>query len=114
MVARKTYVPDRGDVVWLDFNPTRGHEQSGRRPALIVSPKVYNLKSGLALVCPITSRAKGYPFEVACKTRAVQGMILADQIRGVDWKERKAEKAGIAPDAALAEVQGLVQKLLVE
>jgi len=112
MVARRTYVPERGDIAWLDFNHVRGHEQSGRRPALVLSPRGYNKKSGLALVCPITSQAKGYPFEVALHTKAVLGVILADQIRGVDWKERRAEKAGTASESALHEVQDYVQKLV--
>jgi mRNA interferase MazF len=79
-----------------------------------MSPKAYHAKSGLMLVCPITSQAKGYPFEVAFKTKMVQGVILADQIRGVDWKERKAKKAAIVPDDVLSEARELVQKLLME
>lgn len=114
MVAKRSSAPEHGDIVWLDFNPTRGHEQSGRRPALVISPKVYNAKSGLALACPITSQAKGYPFEVALKTKAVSGVVLADQIRSMGWKERKAEKAGVASESVLSEVQELVRKLLVE
>jgi len=114
MVAKKVYVPERGDVVWLDFNPVRGHEQSGRRPALIVSSRNYNTKSGLALACPITSHLKGYPFEVVCTTKVVQGAILADQIRGVDWKERHAEKIGVIPESTIAEVQEYVKKLVLE
>lgn len=114
MVAKRAYVPDRGDIVWLDFNPVRGHEQSGRRPALIISPKGYNAKSGLALACPITSRVKGYPFEVEFKTKTVQGAILADQIRAIDWAERRAERIGAVSEAVIAEVQGDVKKLLTE
>ena len=114
MVAKRAYVPDRGDVVWLDFNPVRGHEQSGRRPALIISSKKYNAKSGLALACPITSQVKGYPFEVGLKTKIVQGVILADQIRGIDWSRRGAEKLGTASEAAIAEAQNYVKKLVFE
>lgn len=114
MVTKRAYVPDRGDIVWLDFNPVRGHEQSGRRPALIISSKKYNAKSGLALVCPITSHIKGYPFEVEFKTKAVQGVILADQIRGVDWSERRAEKIGTSSEAAVIEVQSYVKRLVLE
>ena len=114
MVARRASVPERGDAVWLDFNPVRGHEQGGRRPALIISSKRYNAKSGLALACPITSHMKGYPFEVAFKTKTVQGVILADQIRGVDWAERNAEKIGTVSEAVLAETQGYVKKLVLE
>jgi mRNA interferase MazF len=113
MVARRP-APDRGALVWLDFDPTRGHEQRGRRPALVVSPKAYNAKSGLALVCPITTQAKEYPFEVPFATKSVQGVILADQIRGVDWKERHAETAGTVSDFVLAEVQEHIRKLIAE
>lgn len=113
MVARR-YIPERGDVVWLDFNPTRGHEQSGRRPALVVSSTKYNAKSGLALVCPVTSQIKGYPFEVPFKTKGVQGVILADQIRAVDWEERNAKKISTVSETVMAEVQVYIKKLIVE
>ena len=114
MVVRRSYVPERGDIVWLDFNPVRGHEQSGRRPALVVSPYKYNAKSGLALVCPITSQVKGYPFEVEFKTKAVHGVILADQIRSIDWTERRAEKISVVSEAVLTDVQEYVKKLILE
>ncbi len=114
MVAKRTYVPERRDIVWLDFNPVRGHEQSGRRPALILSSRKYNAKSGLALVCPITSHIKEYPFEVAFTTKMVQGVILTDQIRGISWVERGAEKAGTVSETVITEVQGYIKKLVVE
>jgi len=114
MVARRTYVPERGDIVWLDFNPVRGHEQGGRRPALVVSSQKYNAKSGLALVCPVTSQIKGYPFEVDFKMKEVQGVILADQIRGIDWTQRNAEKISTVSEAVLNEVQEYVKKLVAE
>ena len=114
MVTKRSYIPERGDIVWLNFNPVRGHEQNGRRPALIVSPKKYNEKSGLALVCPTTSKVKGYPFEVEFKTKAVQGVILVDQIRSVDWAERNAERIGNASEAVITEVQEYVKKLVAE
>ena len=114
MVARRSYIPDRGDVVWLDFASVRGHEQKGRRPALVISSKRYNMKSGLALVCPITSHIKGYPFEVECKMKIVQGAILTDQIRGIDWIERNAEKIGTVSEAIITEVQGHIKKLVFE
>ena len=114
MVAKRVYVPERSDVVWLDFNPVRGHEQSGRRPALIISSKMYNAKSGLALVCPITSQVKGYPFEVGFKTKVVQGVILTDQIRGIDWTQRDAEKIGVVSESVMTEVQENIKKLVVE
>jgi mRNA interferase MazF len=114
MVAKGSYVPDRGDVVWLDFNPVRGHEESGRRPAIVISAENYNAKSGLALVCPITSQVKGYPFEVGFKTKKVRGVILADQIRAVDWKLRRAEKIGAVSETVVTEVQECLKKIITE
>ena len=87
-----TYVPDQGDVVWIDFNPQKGHEIKKKRSALIISPKAYNQKTSLALVMPITSQAKGYPFEVPLNSKEVEGVILADHLRSVDWRIRKALK----------------------
>lgn len=93
MVAR--YIPERGDLVWLSFDPQAGHEQAGRRPALVLSPAAYNGKTGLALVVPVTSRAKGYPFEVALpEGLPVSGVVLADHVRNVDWQARRAEYLG--------------------
>lgn len=96
----RTYIPERGELVWLHFNPQSGHEQAGRRPALVISPKGYNRKVGLALVCPITSRVKGYPFEVELpEGLGVSGAILADQIKSLDWRARKAERiAFVSPE----------------
>lgn len=89
---KKGYIPSRGDIVWLSFDPQEGHEQAGRRPAVVTSPKLYNEKSGLALFCPITSKSKGYPFEVQLpETCPIQGVILSDQVKSLDWKARKAE-----------------------
>ena len=86
------YAPERGDVVWITLRPQAGHEQGGRRPALILSPAGYNRKVGLALLCPITSRAKGYPFEVLPpEGHQVKGAILADQIKSLDWRARDAK-----------------------
>jgi len=85
------FVPDRGDLVWLDFEPQRGHEQSGRRPAIVISPRSYNGKIGLAFFCPVTSQIKGYPFEVALpEDSRVKGVVLADQIKSLDWRARRA------------------------
>ncbi|MBT9164824.1 MAG: Endoribonuclease MazF [candidate division WS2 bacterium] len=114
MVAKRSYIPDRGDIVWLDFNPIRGHEQGGRRPALVVSSGKYNAKSGLALVCPVTSHPKGYPFEVEFVARVAQGVILADQVRGIDWKQRKAEKIGVVSESVVTEVQEYIKKLIID
>ena len=83
------YIPKRGDIVWLEFNPWIGHEQSGVRPALIISEEIYNKKTGLCLAMPITSKIKGYPFEVILKTKNIQGVILSDQIKSLDFKSRK-------------------------
>lgn len=85
------YIPDRGDMVWLDFNPQLGHEQRGRRPALTVSFKAYNEKIGLALFCPITSKEKGYPFEVVISSKKIKGSVLSDQIKSLDLRERNVE-----------------------
>jgi len=86
------HVPDRGDIVWVDFDPQAGHEEAGRRPALIVSPQSYNQKVGLVLLCPITNQRKGYPFEVPLpKGLKVAGVVLADQVKGIDWHARRAE-----------------------
>lgn len=83
------YVPQRGDLVWLDFDPQAGHEQAGRRPAIVLSPGSYNRATRLALFCPITSRVKGYSFEVAVTgTKRVGGVVLADQVKNLDWSKR--------------------------
>ncbi len=85
----KKYIPERGHIVWVNFNPSSSHEQKGKRSAFVVSPKLYNQKSGLALVCPITSHIKNYPFEVVVKDTTVPGVILVDQIKSLDWNARK-------------------------
>lgn len=93
MIKSAPYVPDRGDVVWLQFNPQAGHEQAGHRPALVLSPAIYNKKVGLMLCCPITSQVKGYPFEVEIKAGSrIKGVVLADQVKSLDWKVRQARK----------------------
>ena len=114
MGVKRARVPGRGDVLWLDLNPTRGHEQRGRRPVLVVSPKEYNAKSGLALVCPITSHAKGYPFEIELKIKAVHGVVLVDQIRSIDWTERSAERVGAVPETILTVAQEYLRKIIFE
>jgi len=85
------YVPDRMDIVWLDFNPQLGHEQRGRRPALVVSHKEYNQKIGMAIFCPITSKVKGYPFEVIVHGSKIDGCVLSDQVKSLDWTVRNIE-----------------------
>ena len=105
-------VPDRGDVVWLDFFPKSGHEQTGRRPALVLSPAPYNGKVGLALVCPITQQVKGYPFEVILPTGKAKGVVLADQIKSVDWRARNAEIFAHVPDHIVDRTRTLARTLL--
>jgi mRNA interferase MazF len=105
------YVPERGDIVWLNFNPQSGHEQAGRRPALVLSPHAYNQKVGLAIFCPVTNQQKGYPFEVVIPTGLnVSGVILADQVKSLDWRIRRAEYLATIPGPVLEEV---IQKLKV-
>ena len=87
----KEYAPERGDIVWLNFNPGSGHEQKGKRPAVVISPKAYNEKVGLGLFCPITSKAKDYPFEVRTDNGSITGVVLADQVKSLDWKARDIE-----------------------
>ena len=107
------YVPRRGDIVWLHFTPQAGHEQAGRRPALVLSPQTYNEKTGLALCCPITSQVKGYPFEVHLPSlNVVTGVVLADQIKSLDWRARWARFACPTTLQVVAEVQGKVDALL--
>ncbi len=108
------WVPDRGDLVWLDFDPQAGHEQAGRRPALVISPVAYNRATGLALCCPVTSRVKTYPFEVALPADlAVGGVILSDQLRSLDWRARHASATGArAPDAVITAVLARARTLL--
>lgn len=99
------YVPERGDVVWITLNPQAGHEQAGRRPAVVLSPAAYNGKVGLAILCPITNQVKGYPFEVHIPGGlGVTGVVLADQVKSLDWRARNAELACALPAAAVAEV----------
>ncbi len=108
------YIPDRGDLVWLEFTPQTGSEQAGRRPAFVISPKAYNVKVGLALFCPVTSRVKGYPFEVALtKGSGVAGVVLADQLRSLDWRARKAKLIERASANVLAMVTARILPLLV-
>ena len=105
------YIPDRGDLAWLTFTPQAGHEQAGRRPVVVVSPRAYNERVGLALFCPVTSRVKGYPFEVSLPPGLeIAGVVLADQVKSLDWRARTAEPAGRVPKLAMAEI---TQKLWV-
>lgn len=100
----EAYVPDAGDIVWLSFAPQAGHEQSGRLPALVLSPRIYNERAGLCLACPVTSQVKGYPFEVALPSGLpVAGAVLADHVRSLDWRARRVEFIARAPHAVRVE-----------
>ena len=90
-MVTKNYIPERGDIVWLNFNPQSGHEQKGKRPAIVLSPKEYNKKVGLGLFCPITSKVKNYPFEVKISNIKINGVVLSDQIKSFDWRTRDVE-----------------------
>lgn len=107
-----SYIPDRGHVVWMTFADGWGYEQRGRRPALIVSPLVYNARSGLALACPMTAKVKGYPFEVPLAAGKIGGAVLVDQLQSVDWRARRAQYAGLAPVKTPREVQEKLRKLI--
>lgn len=113
-MARR-YVPARGDAVWITFNPQAGHEQAGRRPALVLSPSSYNGKVGLAILCPITSQIKGYPFEVTIPSGSkLGGVILADQVKSFDWRIRKAEFICKLPRETTSEALDKLATLLLE
>lgn len=106
-------MPERGDAVWIDMDPQAGHEQSGRRPAVVLSPASYNEKTGLALLCPITNQRKGYPFEVRLPEGiAVSGAVLSDQVKCLDWRARKAELISTIPNAAVEEILAKLSALL--
>ena len=107
------YVPSRGDLVWLEFDPQSGHEQAGRRPALVLSPREYNRSVGLALCCPVTSQVKGYPFEVQLPPGLkVKGAVLADQVKSLDWRGRKASVIVPSPPAVLDETVAKILALI--
>ena len=111
MVRR--WAPDRGDVVWLNFDPQAGHEQAKTRPALVLSPRSYNVATAMLVCCPITSTSKGYPFESSLSgTTTVQGFVLTDQLKSFDWKARKAKAADRCDEATLADVGAKIRSLL--
>jgi len=113
VVSPAAYVPERGDVVWITLNPQAGHEQAGRRPAVVLSPAAYNDIVGLAILCPITRQIKGYPFEVRIPSGLpVSGAILADQVKSLDWRAREAEPAGTLPATTVVEVLHKLNTLL--
>ena len=107
------YIPNRGDIVWITFNPQAGHEQAGRRPALVLSPAAYNGKVGLAILCPITSQIKGYPFEVLIpEGLKISGAILSDQVKSLDWRARQAELVCKLPPSTIDEALQKLNTLL--
>ena len=107
------YCPKRGDIIWLTFNPKAGHEQAGHRPALVLSPESYNRKVGLAILCPITSQVKGYPFEVEIpETSKAAGVVLSDQIKNLDWRARKAAFCCKSPSGVLKQVHAKLGAIL--
>jgi mRNA interferase MazF len=114
-MADSERVPDRGNIVYLDFNPTKGREQRGYRPAIIISPAIYNAKSSLALFLPITSQQKGYPFEVLLPDGLqVSGVILADQIKSLDWRSRSLKFTETLPSEVMAEVRAKIKPLIFD
>ena len=105
-MVKRAYVPDAGDLVWLTFDPQAGHDQRCRRPALILSPRLYNSRARLAIACPITSHVKGYPFEVPLPAGGkVVGVILADHVKNIDWQARQVAFEGKAPSEILTDVR---------
>lgn len=111
-MATRTYVPDSGDIVWLEFDPQAGHEQAGHRPALVISPASYNGKTSLMVCCPLTTKIKGHPFEALTDVGGVPGAVLSDQVKSLDWRVRNAKKKGsVAPDVML-HVRAKIKALL--
>lgn len=112
-MAGRGYVPDAGDIVWLEFDPQAGHEQAGHRPALVVSPASYNGKTGLMVCCPMTTRVKGHPFEVVTQVEGVANAVLSDQVKSLDWKVRRARKKASAPADVMVHVRAKIKALLM-
>ena len=115
MSRKRGYIPERGDAVWISLDPQVGHEQAGRRPALVLSPSAYNGRVGLALFCPITSQVKGYPFEVLLPAGSpVSGVVGSDQVKSLDWRARKVAKIGTIAEEVVAQVLQRLQRLLAQ
>lgn len=106
------YVPAAGDIVWLNFTPHAGHEQAGHRPALVISPVAYNAKTSLMLCCPMTTQIKGYPFEVSVRGSSPASVVLADQVKSLDWRVRQARRKGRASADELAEARAKILVLI--
>lgn len=105
------YVPDAGDIVWINFNPQAGHEQAERHPAVVLSPTAYNVKSGLMVCCPVTTKIKGYPFEVAI-AGTLSSVVLSDQVKSFDWRSRMIERKGRIAVAELAAIRARIRALV--
>ncbi len=107
------YVPDAGEVVWLQFDPQAGHEQAGHRPALVISPASYNGKTGLMVCCPMTTKVKGHPFEVVTRVDGTDCAILSDQVKSLDWKVRRAARKAVASAEVMLHVRAKLKALLM-
>lgn len=112
-MATRGYVPDTGDIVWLEFDPQAGHEQAGHRPALVISPAAYNSKASLMVCCPMTTKIKGHPFEVLVEVDGAQAAILSDQVKSLDWKSRRAKKKSMVDKEAMSHVRAKIKALLL-
>ena len=108
----RAYVPDAGEVVWLEFDPQAGHEQAGHRPALVISPASYNSKTGLMVCCPMSTKLKGYPFEVVTHVDGVDSAVLSDQVKSLDWKVQRAKKKAVVSADVLVHVRAKLKALL--
>ena len=106
------FVPDAGDIVWLEFDPQAGHEQAGHRPAVVLSPAAYNGRTGFMVCCPLSTQIKGYPFEVRTVVDGVESVVLSDQVKSLDWKVRRAKRKGQVGEPEMAEVRAKIKALL--
>jgi mRNA interferase MazF len=113
-MVKNIYSPERGDIVWLDFNPQSGRKQKGKKPAIVISPKEYNEKVGLGLFCPITTKIKDYPFEVKIENEKINGVVLSDQIKNLDWKAREIEFIAKENSGKIDEIINKISILLFE
>ena len=112
-MAASGYVPDAGDVVWLEFDPQAGYEQAGHRPALVISPASYNVKTGLMVCCPMTTKVKGHPFEVLTQVDGLACAVLSDQVKSLDWRVRKAKKKDVVASEVMLHVRAKMKALLM-
>ena len=113
-MVRKTYIPDRGDAVWISFDPSLGREQAKRRPAVVLTPRSYNERTGLALACPITIHTKGYPFEVGLRERKIKGVVLCDHVKSMDWRMRRTIFIQKISPVCLTAIQNKIVRLFTE